>query len=75
MRASQTQVIGGIAFALTLHATPVLAQRAGENVVTASTTAFGASVGLERTGLYVDEDVRGFRADSIPSASYPQLLK
>lgn len=36
------------------------AQRAGENAATQSSDAFGRSVGSEKTGLYNNEDVRGF---------------
>ena len=39
---------------------PALAQRAGENAATQSSDAFGRSVGSEKTGLYNNEDVRGF---------------
>lgn len=45
---------------LLASATPVLAQRANENVVTSAGDAFGASVGNERIGLYNAGDVRGF---------------
>jgi iron complex outermembrane receptor protein len=37
-----------------------LAQRAGENVATQSSDAFGLSVGSDRSGLYSSDDVRGF---------------
>jgi iron complex outermembrane recepter protein len=45
---------------LLASATPALAQRAGENVVTAASDAFGTSVGNEKIGLYNVADVRGF---------------
>ena len=41
-------------------ATPALAQRAGENAVTAADDAFGTSVGNETIGLYNSNEVRGF---------------
>lgn len=36
------------------------AQRAGDNVTTQSSDAFGRSVGNEKSGLYTTDDVRGF---------------
>ena len=41
-------------------ATPVFAQRAGENAVTSADDAFGTSVGNESVGLYSSDEVRGF---------------
>ena len=45
---------------LVVLSAPALAQRAGENAATQSSDAFGRSVGSEKTGLYNNEDVRGF---------------
>ena len=36
------------------------AQRANENAVSSADDAFGSSVGLEQTGIYSDQDTRGF---------------
>ena len=36
------------------------AQRAQENAVASADDAFGSSVGLEQTGIYSDQDTRGF---------------
>lgn len=52
----------GVALLALVAASPSAAQRTGENVVISSASAFGTSVGLERTGLYLDDDVRGFSA-------------
>ncbi|HYC99376.1 TonB-dependent receptor domain-containing protein [Brevundimonas sp.] len=41
-------------------ATPVLAQRADDNALTAAEDAFGSSVGNESVGLYSPGSVRGF---------------
>src|SRR4051794_19335450 len=41
-------------------AAPALAQRYGENAVTAADDAFGTSVGNEQIGLYSSDEVRGF---------------
>lgn len=49
-----------IPLGLAAIATPVLAQRAGDNAATQSGDAFGRSVGSDKTGLYSSEDVRGF---------------
>ena len=51
---------GAAAVALTLVAHPAYAQRTEENVNTQSSDAFGRSVGSERSGLYSQDDVRGF---------------
>ena len=45
------------AVALPSHA---LAQRAQENAVSSADDAFGSSVGLESTGIYSEQDTRGF---------------
>ncbi len=37
-----------------------LAQRAQENAVASADDAFGSSVGLEQTGIYSEQDTRGF---------------
>jgi len=39
---------------------PALAQRAGENAVTAADDAFGTAVGNEKIGIYNENNVRGF---------------
>ncbi|NBW75647.1 MAG: TonB-dependent receptor [Sphingomonadaceae bacterium] len=49
-----------VSLGLAVLSTPALAQRAGENAATQSSDAFGRSVGSEKTGLYNNEDVRGF---------------
>lgn len=41
-------------------ATNALAQRAGDNAVTAAEDAFGATIGNESVGLYSPSSVRGF---------------
>ena len=41
-------------------ASPAKAQRAGENAVTNADDAFGTNVGLETTGIYTENDTRGF---------------
>ncbi len=41
-------------------AAPAVAQRTGENAVTAADDAFGTSVGNETIGLYSTDEVRGF---------------
>jgi len=56
-RSAWALTISGLAFALT---TPALAQRASENAVTGADDAFGTSVGLESTGIYTENDTRGF---------------
>jgi iron complex outermembrane receptor protein len=38
----------------------LLAQRTAENAVTMADDAFGTSIGLESTGIYTDNDTRGF---------------
>jgi iron complex outermembrane recepter protein len=45
-------LLGGIA--------PAHAQRASENAVTNADDAFGTNVGLETTGIYTENDTRGF---------------
>lgn len=49
-----------VSLGLAFLSAPALAQRAGENAATASSDAFGRTVGSEKTGLYNNEDVRGF---------------
>ena len=39
---------------------PAFAQRASENAVTKAEDAFGGTVGNENTGIYTEQDVRGF---------------
>jgi iron complex outermembrane receptor protein len=48
--------------ALALLALPgvAYAQRASENAVNSADDAFGSSVGLEQTGIYSEQDTRGF---------------
>ena len=48
------------ATALALAPAPALAQRTAENAVTSSDDAFGTQVGLESTGIYTENDTRGF---------------
>ena len=49
------------AIALTAIAAPALAQpKSAENAVTSAEDAFGNSVGLESTGIYSENNVRGF---------------
>ena len=53
----------GIAAAiLTALAMPgaVFAQRASENAINSADDAFGTTIGLEQTGIYTDNDTRGF---------------
>ncbi|WP_337180577.1 TonB-dependent receptor domain-containing protein [Sphingopyxis granuli] len=45
-----------------LFAVPSYAQRANENVVTASDDAFGSQLGRDQTGIYTPDDIRGFSA-------------
>ena len=52
--------LSACSFALVGGAAPALAQRSGENVVTAAGDAFGTSVGNERVGIYSPFNVRGF---------------
>ena len=51
-----------VAALLTAAALPgdALAQRAQENAVASAEDAFGSSVGLEQTGIYSEQDTRGF---------------
>ena len=56
MRHSITLVTLGVA----LLPAPALAQRAGENAVASADDAFGSSVGTDSTGIYNDQDTRGF---------------
>ena len=54
-------LIGGLAgLVLAAMPEPALAQRAGENVATQSSDAFGRSVGSDKSGLYSSDEVRGF---------------
>lgn len=48
------------AVALVFAPSQVWAQRAAENAVASADDAFGTSVGLETTGIYTDNDTRGF---------------
>ncbi|MDP9422334.1 MAG: TonB-dependent receptor [Pseudomonadota bacterium] len=52
--------LAAISIAASVLATPVLAQRTGENAVTSADDAFGTSVGNETIGLYSTDEVRGF---------------
>ncbi|QMW22694.1 TonB-dependent receptor domain-containing protein [Sandaracinobacteroides saxicola] len=47
-----------------LLAAPATAQRAEDNIVTAATDAFGASIGRESIGLYDEGNVRGFSPET-----------
>ena len=57
-------VFSRIAFAGVIAAAALpgqaLAQRAQENAVSSADDAFGSSVGLESTGIYSEQDTRGF---------------
>lgn len=53
-------VTSGAAVALACAGAPALAQRASENAVNNSADAFGTNVGLENTGIYSENDTRGF---------------
>lgn len=57
-----TNRMSAMGAALALMAVPgaVQAQRAGENAVNSADDAFGSSVGLEQTGIYSEQDTRGF---------------
>ena len=55
-----TKLLFQAAIAVTCLATPAMAQRTGENAVTAADDAFGTSVGNESIGLYSSNEVRGF---------------
>lgn len=57
---SSMQLAGWGIPALLVSCVPALAQRAGENVATQSSDAFGRSVGSDKSGLYSNEEVRGF---------------
>jgi iron complex outermembrane receptor protein len=48
--------LAGVAFV----ASPAAAQRAGENILTSATDAFGTSLGRDNFGLYTTTSVRGF---------------
>lgn len=50
----------GVALAALALAPAAHAQRASENAVASSDDAFGTNVGLESTGIYSDQDTRGF---------------
>ena len=52
--------VAGAAMALLAMPGAALAQRANENAVSSADDAFGSSVGLEQTGIYSDQDTRGF---------------
>ncbi len=60
MFADQKFPISAIALAMLALPSAALAQRAGENAVASADDAFGSSVGLESTGIYSDQDTRGF---------------
>lgn len=49
-----------LAGALLASAAPALAQRSAENAVASADDAFGSSVGNEKTGIYNENDIRGF---------------
>jgi iron complex outermembrane receptor protein len=51
---------GGTLLAYAFASAPALAQRASENAVTNADDAFGTNVGLEVTGIYTENDTRGF---------------
>jgi len=56
-RASQAAIAG---LALALAPSVAFAQRASENAVDSADDAFGSTVGMEQTGIYSDQDTRGF---------------
>ena len=60
MRIAGRTGIAATAVACALAPAPALAQRTAENAVTASDDAFGTQVGLESTGIYSENDTRGF---------------
>lgn len=60
MRQSAGLLAGGALLALACGSAPALAQRAAENAVTNADDAFGTNVGLETTGIYTENDTRGF---------------
>jgi iron complex outermembrane recepter protein len=51
---------GGVLVALVVGVAPAQAQRTTENAVTDADDAFGTNVGLETTGIYTENDTRGF---------------
>ena len=56
-------LVRGVSAAALASALPAAAwaqQKSTENAVTSSDDAFGTSVGLETTGIYSDQDTRGF---------------
>ena len=50
----------GLVVILAVLASPAVAQRAAENAVASADDAFGSTVGTEKSGIYDDNDVRGF---------------
>lgn len=61
VRKSTMRGAAGLSIAATLlAATAAVAQRTEENVTTQSSDAFGRTVGNEKSGLYNNEEVRGF---------------
>ena len=55
-----TASAGGLVVILAALACPAVAQRAAENAVATADDAFGSTVGTEKSGIYDDNDVRGF---------------
>jgi len=53
-------LVAGSAVVLLAGAVPARAQRASENAVKNADDAFGTSVGIESTGIYSENDTRGF---------------
>lgn len=51
-----------------LVASPALAQRTTENAVNNADDAFGSNVGLEQTGIYSENDTRGFSPNKAGNA-------
>jgi iron complex outermembrane recepter protein len=60
MRSLHCTIPVSLTLALLAMPDPALAQRANENAVANADDAFGSSVGLESTGIYSDQDTRGF---------------
>jgi iron complex outermembrane receptor protein len=59
-RKTRCLTAGACAIAATIPATALAQQKAAENAVTAADDAFGTAVGLESTGIYSENDARGF---------------
>ena len=60
MRVTASRFARAGVVALAVMPSPAFAQRAQENAVASADDAFGSSVGLESTGIYSEQDTRGF---------------